>query len=1101
MSSASTHAAASIDLREAQWQQGAAYDLSGPWDFFWQQWVTADSLALPTSQITVPGAWHLPNQAKSQDNSDITPLGYGTYRLTILLPVDHPGPFHLYMPDMASAYQLWVNGRLRGGNGTIATESSEERPAYLPRVYEIQPDAQGIVNLVIHTSNFHYQWGGIWYAPKITDDSGVFALREKPLIQAGVVGSLLLATGLLSLLMFLSRRQDKKVLFFSLLCFAIGLRRLLIDERVFYLFGLGDWSTLQALENLTIYLSLPFFLSYFYYLFIEDTPKWLIYSGWLIASPFVALALFTPVAFYTAFNVPFQLACGAIIPVVLWHYGKALKARRRGSRMFGVSLAVFVLAAVNDSLNYSYIIDTPNLMHVGALAFVLFQLSAMIRRYFSNFKTIEQMSQELSRRNLELEKLDSFKDEFLATTSHELRTPLHGIYGLAQRLRDNSDNMRSDQVHQVELIETTSQRLTALVNDILDFSSIKHGKLSLQTSTLNLPTLLNNTANTLRPLLHGKDVTLQLNIDSETDKVIADPHRIQQVLFNLLGNAIKFTSQGTIVLSTRHQNERVHICIQDTGSGLPDDLHDVLFEPFARGSNGDTPKQGAGLGLAITRQLLQLHGSDLELAAVPEGGTRACFSLAVCETSTTETSSTLQPDIAPLQKEGIAEQHAGITAHNETNKPALSTHQHSDGGKQFYVPYGEAARVFYADDEEVNRELVRSLLEQAGYKVETFADAHALIHRLEDTRPELILLDLMMPGLSGTQACRIIRQHYDHYELPIMMLTARYQISDIVEALGAGANDYLIKPYHEQELLARMFSQLSVTRLWQASAENERLQNEIAQKAILERELQCANKQLQSVLDKADESLLLLNEHGDIRHVNEAGRTQLGLTADPIETTDLSACLSQTLHRHFIKQVAAGKHEFTLTAELTGGTTFKLEVRRYEHDGTGYYAALIQDETQSRNKPEQLLGRLSEELAASRQRIEQIEAALSWATQSGSLQEASDSELAVAHTDVPCAKELVVKTLRTALLTWERYTHQTKADLAEKSRCWRVYIDGTTAKTRTLDKYLSVKTLPAKPRWRAVIKTANFVLDHCDLNEQDYQELNELVDAVDRAYS
>ncbi len=1072
---------ATLDLSSVEWQRGHVYSMAGAWDFFWQQWLLPHDHIPATHTLTVPGAWHKTASALSGDSAPITPTGYGTYRIKVQLPPKHAGPFYLSMPDMASAYTLWVNGENAGGNGVVARNELEEKPAYLPKVYSLMPDEQGLIELVIHTSNFHYQWGGIWYAPTITDESGLFSIREQPLIKAGIVGSLLMATGLLSLLMFLSRRKDKKVLFFSLLCFAIGLRRLLIDERVLYLFGFGDWSTLQAIENITIYLILPFFLAYFHYLFPKDVPRKLMWTGWAIATPFILAALVSPVAVYTSFNVPFQIACGLIVPLVFWYYTCALRAKRRSSRIFGFSLAIFALAAINDSLNYSYLIDTPNMIHIGALAFVLFQLSAMIRRYFANFKTIETMSAELFARNAELEKLDSFKDEFLATTSHELRTPLHGIYGLAQRLHDNAQNLSSEQRHQVELIEATSQRLTSLVNDILDFSSIKHGKLNLQISKLHLPTLLHTTANTLRPLLHGKHVELSIDVDESLSQIEADAHRIQQVLFNLLGNAIKFTEQGDIRLTAKQVDDFANICIEDSGCGLPDGAQDLLFEPFSQSINAN-PTQSSGLGLAITRQLLQLHGSELSLGTSQWGGTRACFKLPLVQPH--------QAAAESLDSDSLTD--AAVATLSTSNNDTTPTLIEQARPNQFTVPFGEQARVFYADDEEINRELVRSLLEQAGYRVCTFGSAKDLLKELNRTTPELVLLDLMMPGMSGIEACREIRTRFDHFNLPIMMLTARYQISDIVDALGAGANDYLIKPYHEQELLARLFSQLSVRRLWQASAENARLQGEVNRHAVLERELQCANQQLEQVLDKAEESLILLNSDGVIMHANHAGRAHFFAHQVQLPSS-MSDCFTADLQNAFLIQ-RANAHFIVEDRDLV------LDIHRFDQHGEYYYAAHVRAQTeQAEVSTGALLGRLTQELSESRQRIEQIESALRWAKQT-TQPEANDSPETL-YSQTPCPKELVVKTLRTSLLTWERYTHQSKADLAEKSRCWRVYIDGTTAKTRTLDKYLSVKTLPAKPRWRAVIKTANFVLDNCDLDAQDHAELSELVAAVDLAYS
>lgn len=1105
---------ASIDLSQHEWGAGHAFSLAGDWSFAWQQLPEPQHAFTNTKwrSIPVPGAWNSQREQKDSYPS----MGYATYALRIIVPVNLPSVY-LHLPDMASAYKLWVNGEPLAGNGVVGQTRLKETPAYLPKVIQAQA-INGVVELLIHTSNYHYQWGGLWYAPTITDESGVFAMRELPFIKASIAGTLLISTGLLSLALYLFRRGDKKVLYFSLLCFAVGIRRLVIDERVLYWFewfnGLG-WHTLQRIENIIIYLLLPLFSSYFYYWFPKETNRKLITLSWLACAPFCLAALFLEVHTYTQFNIPFQLLMLVIIPYIFFVYTKAYKAQRTGTKMFGFSLLVFAACVINDILNYSYIINTPTMIHYGAIAFVLFQLSALVRRYLLNFKTIEALSAELKDHNEELVKLDEYKDEFLATTSHELRTPLHGISELALLLKEDAEQLSHSQKHKIDLIESTSKRLGNLVNDILDYSSIKHGKLSLSLSPALLAPLANNVIQTLKPLAKGKQLILQCELESDPEYVMADAYRLQQILFNLLGNAIKFTESGSIRLFSERIGDYVKIIIEDTGSGIPEDKIDILFQPFEQYSkNEHTSHNSTGLGLSIARQLVQLHAGDLTLSSTLGKGTRAEFTLPVV--NTTQLSTPTHENAPTLGAAGttklVEPEHNDITlsatglkeldTSNASTNALTQAHNKAFDITSFYVPADHSALIYYADDEEVNREIVRSLLRNAGYVVETFTNAQSLINSMQEKLPELILLDLMMPGMSGLEACQKIRQHHDCYELPIMMLTARYQVSDIVEALGSGANDYLAKPYHEKELLARLYSQLSVHRLWTTSIENEQLKSEIDLRDQKEIELTSANLRLQHALNVTDQGLLLLNEEFDIVFANQQSCELLNRQDNLLLGSPFTSLLTPESLQLFHQFTSSNESEFELSTKLPdSNASTRLTIRSFTEDEDTYLAVILETPNKQSNT-QNLLQDLTHELAQNRQRIDQIEIALSQVSREESANRGLTGSISNNfELREESAKELVVRTLRTALSTWERYTQLTKADLAEKSHCWRVYIDGTTAKTRTLDKYLTTKSLPSKPRWRAVIQTANYVIDHCELSQEDHNELLDLINALDTAYS
>ena len=1120
-------ASASIDLREQGWTPGTIHQLSGEWDFYWQQFIAPEYLAktrtfedTPPVPFPVPGAWNsTPDGIKSFPGK-----GYGTYHITLFTPPDMQELF-LAIPDMASAYKLYSNGRLVAKNGRIGTQKQDEVPAYQPKVVSILPDIEankGRVELVLQTSNFHYQWGGPWYPLKLTDAAGVYELREKPIIQAMLSATILIAASLFGLFMFASRAKEKLLLYFSLLCLTMGLRRLLIDERILYFYFGDDWHSLQALENLCTYLAFPLFVSYFSQRFPVKYSQTVSRLSWLIAAPFCLLALTTEVAFYTQFNVPFQIIILLSLPYIFYTFIKVLRERRFGTSIFGLGLAIFIITVINDILTYSYVINTPNLAHLGILAFVIFQGIDLAKSYLHNFETIEDLSKTLQSQNRELIRIDTFKDEFLATTSHELRTPLHGISGLARHLlADPALQLDESQHHKLDLIASSSRRLSALVNDILDFESIKHGQLKLYQQAVDLQTLSDSVIATLKPLLLGRDIQLSAQIEADARWVEADENRLQQILFNLLGNAVKFTEAGFIQLNARlassdpahPQTQSVLIEISDTGMGIPEGKVDLLFEPFMAKSdhsetdftqdtsNTESNYSGSGLGLSISRQLLRQHGSDLLISSKPGEGTQVQFSLSVpANKPTTEFNST--DEVIPSIKKQLSRTVQHPLEHNERPSPNNIEH----------------ALIFVVDDDEVNRELVKAQLEKNTYRVECFGGGHALLERLANRQPDLILLDLMMPMLNGLEVCQRIRRQLDSYELPIMMLTARYQVSDIVDCLSAGANDYLVKPYHETELLARVYSQLSARQFWISHQENQVLKQEIDQRKQLQAELTLANQRLVSALNIADESILLLNHEFTVVYANQAAEHLSGIHASALIMQPLSQILSTETVMRLQEPQSETSPAYAFEAfDAHLAQNLRFTLHPFQEKGEQYYALVIStmadnlEQNEAVDRSANLLQELTNELTRSRHKIDQIEQALKQVTtmpnsalsKQNSLSTSSEviaAEGSDEESRQRSRRELLVKVLRESLILWESHTHQSKADLAEASRCWRVYLDGTTAKTRTLDRYLSERTLPEKPRWQLVVRTAKYVLDHCPLSADESMKLGQMIDALDQAF-
>jgi two-component system sensor histidine kinase ChiS len=406
----------------------------------------------------------------------------------------------------------------------------------------------------------------------------------------------------------------------------------------------------------------------------------------------------------------------------------------------------------------------------------------------------EQKAKESQRRLIEhLKKMNKLKDEFLAGTSHELKTPLNGIIGLVEALLGSGADLKENIRRDLEMVSLSGRRLMRLVDDILDFSKLRSGRLSLSRANVSIYDAVEIVLALTKPLLAGKPVELINAVPADIPPASVDPNRIQQILFNLVGNAVKFTESGRVVIEAEERDGMLHIHVEDTGVGIPRDQFEEIFETFAQGGDLDNRAGGTGLGLAITRNLVELHDGEIKVASEVGKGSRFTFTL-------------------PLgDREAVAEVSTILPGHvaSETSKHAL-LHQ---------AARGEGPRVLVVDDEPVNQQVLINMLTLQDFQVTSANDGkQALALILEgDQTFELVLLDIMMPGMSGYEVCRILRERFGPSELPVLMLTARGQMNDMIQGFEAGANDYLTKPLDKRELLARTHNLVALKQSHDAS--------------------------------------------------------------------------------------------------------------------------------------------------------------------------------------------------------------------------------------------------------------------------------------------
>ncbi len=403
-------------------------------------------------------------------------------------------------------------------------------------------------------------------------------------------------------------------------------------------------------------------------------------------------------------------------------------------------------------------------------------------------------------KNKKLQQLDKLKDEFLANTSHELRTPLNGIIGIAESLIDGATGELPETTQaNLLMIMVSGKRLATLVNDILDFSKLKHQQLALQLKPVGLREIVDVVLTLSQPLVLNKPVQLINAISPDLPLAQADENRLQQILHNLLGNAIKFTENGQVEISAKVVNRRLELVVSDTGIGIEEDHFDRIFESFEQ-AEGSTARMygGTGLGLAVTKQLVQLHGGEIWVKSTLDEGSQFFFTLPIAEenashsgektlsTSTVQTTSRV--DVAVLM-DTLQQEKASVSSEGQKN-------------------------ILIVDDEPVNLQVLKNYLHSQNYQmVLAKSGPEALIYIDEGFQPDAVLLDVMMPQMTGYEVAQKLREKWPADELPILLLTAKNQVTDLVTGLEAGASDYLTKPISKDELLARLKTHLHIKEL------------------------------------------------------------------------------------------------------------------------------------------------------------------------------------------------------------------------------------------------------------------------------------------------
>lgn len=613
--------------------------LDGEWHFYWDELYTpaeiSEGPSASSHTVSVPNDWN----TYELDQENISRHGYGTFHLQLnVVPEDINKIHSLYIPSVASSYQLWINGESLATGGTVGKNRQESEPDNVPMVINFYTQSETI-DIVIQLSNYQQRKSGIFESIIIGDPTTISSMHEASIVYRALIVVTLFTVGLYYFSIFSLRRKDWITFYFGMTCIAIATRAITIEDGLAqYIFPFFSWELMVKFEYLGAAIGTLFFTLFSYSQFQSVMNKHIrnfIVGAMTFYSIFVIV---TPAYVYTLTMLSFQVLIFLSFLYFVYVYLAAFLQETKGMKLSLVAMILFWITIFNDILYFNNFIKTVELTSVGMFLFLISQSYNLSRYHANSYYQIEDLSGRLSKLNESLEcqveartlelqtsnlnlslsnkKLhDAHESQkrLLSNVSHELGTPLTTMKGYIQGMTEGVIPLNQKYM---QIINQKVNYLTQVFNDLESLSRINSHEMSFHLIFVNARQFWHSLFKNYQNDINKNDITFSYEDHLPKNKkaiILIDPYRIEQVFINLLTNAQKaLEGSGKITIQLDFKNDdELLVQFIDTGVGIDEKEASHLFERFYRSDVAKSNIQGAGLGLSIAKEIILRHNGTI----------------------------------------------------------------------------------------------------------------------------------------------------------------------------------------------------------------------------------------------------------------------------------------------------------------------------------------------------------------------------------------------------------------------------------------------------------------------------------------------------------
>ena len=634
---------------DARAWQGDRVNLTGEWEFYWKQLLAPNDFRMNTLSKTYANVPHQWGDMELNGKS-LPEFGYATYRLTLLVPHEEIGQDKaISLPNIASSYRIWIDGTLRESVGKVGKTEETSQPANSLKIITFTPKTSK-VELVIQVSNYSQRKGGLWSNIEFGDRTDIVKEKNNYYIISGLIIGSLAIISIYHLVMYVNRRKETSVLFFSLTCLGIAVRTLVVEGNISStLFPYFPWEVEVKIEYICTFFALTFF-NYYVHHFLKIDNHWRFLQGILTIHILLAIfVLLTPAKIYSLILPYYSMIIIFVFLTLLYVSTKALFSKKAGSFWHFIGVFIFFLTIVNDILYYTNILHTTDLVPFGLFLYLFVQAILLSIRISESFNREEEMTNKLNEINVNLENivqertkelilmnselqksLDARK-ALISSVSHEMRSPLTTIKSYAKGMIDGL--IKTSNKAPLQMVYDETIFIERMIDDLFELSLLELRQFTFYYQKVQPISFFHKLFQKYDFEVKQAGLEFQFFVKSEMNvEINIDPIRIEQVLVNLIRNALRHTSQGSITIELTCSLKSISVSVIDTGDGIDDEELPLVFTKFFIGHHS-TSKKNSGIGLAICKEIIETHGGMITVESRKGEGSTFTFDLMTIQES------------------------------------------------------------------------------------------------------------------------------------------------------------------------------------------------------------------------------------------------------------------------------------------------------------------------------------------------------------------------------------------------------------------------------------------------------------------------------------